>query len=89
VTKRRIDVVWDGAPDADLRQTVDRAIQKQAAKLSYLGSMRVRLFPDGRVSVVETSFSDGKDPWRDNFSEPETARIWLAAALGAERVLET
>ena len=88
MTKRRIDVVWDGVPAPDLRQSVERAIQRGAVSLGYLGSLRLRMLPDGRVQVVETTFSAFADPWRGNFAEPESARQWLVAALGAEQVLD-
>lgn len=88
MTKRRIDVVWDGAPDPDLRQSVERAIHRGAVTLGYLGSVRLRMMPDGRIQVVEATFSVIADPWRGNFAEPESARRWLVSGLGAEHVLE-
>jgi hypothetical protein len=88
VTKRRIDVVWDGAPDPGMRQSVERAVQRGASSLGYLGSLRLRMLPDGRVQVVDSLFSAFADPWRGNFAEPQSARQWLIASLGAERVLD-
>ena len=86
MTKRRIDVLWDGAPAPDMRQSVERAIQRGAVTVGYLGSVRLRLAPDGRVQVVETSFSAFADPWRGTFDEPESARQWLVAGIGPELV---
>jgi hypothetical protein len=87
VTKRRIDIVWDGSPSAELRQAVEKAMQKGAVSLGYLGSVRLRVLPDGRVQVMDTMFSAFADPWRGNFPEPETARLWLVSGLGADQVL--
>ena len=86
MTKRRIDVLWDGAPTPDMRQSVERAIQRGAVAVGYLGTVRLRLAPDGRVQVVETSFSAFADPWRGTFDEPESARQWLVAGIGPEQV---
>jgi len=88
MTKRRIDVVWDGAPDPDMRHSVERAIQKGAISQGYLGSLRLRMLPDGRIQVVDSLFSAFSDPWRGNFAEPGSARQWLVAVLGTDRVLE-
>ena len=88
MTKRRIDVMWEGAPNADMRQSVERAVQRGAAALGYLGSMKLRLLPDSRIQVVETSFSAFADPWRGTFEEPDSARKWLIAGLGAQHVLD-
>jgi hypothetical protein len=88
VTKRRIDVVWDGVPAPDMRQSVERAIQKGAVRQGYLGYLRLRILPDGRVQVVESLFSAFADPWRGNFAEPQSARKWLVAVLGPDRVLD-
>ena len=87
MTKRRIDVMWEAAPTAEVRQSVERAVQRGAAAQGYLGSMKVRLLPDRRVQVIETSFSSFSDPWRGTFEEPDSARQWLIAGLGAENVL--
>jgi hypothetical protein len=87
MTKRRIDVMWEAAPTAEVRQSVERAVQRGAAAQGYLGSMKVRLLPDSRIQVVETSFSSFSDPWRGTFEEPDSARQWLVAGLGAEHVL--
>jgi hypothetical protein len=86
VTKRRVDVVWDGAPAPELRHAVEHAIQRGAIAGGYLGSVRVRLGPDGKVEVTGAKFSSFADPWRGEFDEPETARRWLAAGLGPELV---
>jgi hypothetical protein len=88
VTKRRIDVVWDGQPAPDLRHSVERAVQKGAVAQGYLGSLRLRFLPDGRIQVVDSLFSSFSDPWRGNFAEPQSARQWLVTVLGAERVLD-
>jgi hypothetical protein len=88
VTKRRIDVVWDGVPDPDMRQSAERAVQKGAISLGYLGSVRLRMLPDGRIQVVDSLFSAFSDPWRGNFPEPQSARQWLIASLGPERVFD-
>lgn len=88
VTKRRIDVVWDGAPDSEMRQAAERAVQKGAISVGYLGSVRLRMLPDGRIQVVDALFSAFSDPWRGNFSEPQSARRWLIASLGPERVFD-
>ncbi len=87
MTKRRVDVMWDGAPTPALRQAVEHAIQRGAVTLGYLGSVQVRLVPDGRVEVIDAKFSAFSDPWRGDFQEPESARRWLIAALGPEHVL--
>lgn len=87
MTKRRVDVVWDGAPAPGLRQAVERAIQRGAIAAGYLGSVRLRLLPDGRIQIVDTSFSAVADPWRGAFGEAESARQWLVASLGPEQVL--
>lgn len=87
MTRRRVDVVWDGGPAPALRQTVEHAIQRGAVALGYLGSVKLRLLPDARVEVLEAKFSAFSDPWRGDFMEPETARRWLIAALGPEHVL--
>ena len=87
MTKRRVDVVWDGAPTAEMRQSVNRAIQRGAVSAGYLGSVQLRLLPDGRIQVTDTKFSAFADPWRGTFAEPESARQWLIAGLGPEQVL--
>jgi hypothetical protein len=87
VTKRRIDVRWDGAPAAELRQAVEHAIQRGAVTVGYLGSVQLRLTPDNRVEVIDAKFSAFADPWRGDFEEPESARRWLVAGLGPEQVL--
>ena len=81
-------MVWDGAPAPEMRQSVERAIQRGAVSVGYLGSVRLRMLPDGRVQVVDTRFSAFADPWRGSFEEPESARQWLVSGLGAEHVLE-
>jgi hypothetical protein len=88
VTKRRVDVQWEGAPAPDFRLAAERAVQRGAVSVGYLGSVRLRLLPDGRVQVVDSLFSAISDPWRGNFEEAKSAREWLVAALGAERVLD-
>jgi hypothetical protein len=88
MTKRRIDVMWDGAPTADMRQAVERAVQRGAATQGYLGSLKLRLLPDSRIQVVETAFSAFADPWRGTFEEAESARKWLVTGLGADHVLD-
>jgi hypothetical protein len=87
VTKRRIDVVWEGSPTPAVRQAVEYAIQRGALSVGYLGSVQVRLVPDGRIEVVDARFSAIADPWRGDFKEPDSARRWLVAALGPEHVL--
>lgn len=87
MTKRRVDVVWEGAPSMELRQTVERAIQRGAVAVGYLGWVKMRLAPDGRVEVVDAKFSSLSDPWRGDFTEPESARRWLIAGLGPELIL--
>jgi hypothetical protein len=87
VTKRRIDVRWDGAPPTALRHAVEMAIQRGAVSVGYLGSVNLRLTPDNRVEVMDARFSAFSDPWRGDFEEPESARRWLVAALGPEQVL--
>ena len=87
MTKRRVDVVWDGVPSIELRQSVERGIQRGAIAVGYLGAVKVRLAPDGRVEVIEAKFTSFSDPWRGDFTEPESARRWLVAALGPEQVL--
>lgn len=86
MTKRRIDLMWEAAPTAELRQSVERAVQRGAAAQGYLGSMKVRVLPDNRVQVVETAFSSFSDPWRGTFEEPDSARQWLVDGLGPEHV---
>jgi len=81
-----VDVVWDGSPTIDLRQAVEHAVQRGAIAVGYLGSVRVRLAPDGKIEVVGARFSAFADPWRGDFDEPESARRWLAAGLGPELV---
>ena len=88
MTKRRLDVLWDGAPDPDMRLSAERAVQKGAISRGYLGSLRLRMLPDGRIQVVDSLFSAFADPWRGNFAEPQSVREWLIAGLGAERVLD-
>lgn len=87
MTKRRVDVRWDSAPSTELRQAVENAIQRGAVTVGYLGSVQLRLTPDGRVEVVDARFSAFSDPWRGDFQEPDSARRWLVAALGPEQVL--
>lgn len=87
MTKRRVDVMWDGGPPAELRKAAEHAIQRGAVTVGYLGSVSLRLTPDGRVEVMDAQFSAVSDPWRGDFREPETARRWLVAALGPEHVL--
>ena len=82
-----MDIVWDGAPSSELRQVVERGIQRGAIGVGYLGSVKLRLAPDGRVEVVDAKFSSFSDPWRGDFTEPESARRWLVAALGPEQVI--
>lgn len=84
-----MDVVWDGAPSAELRQAVERAIQRGAVAVGYLGWVKVRLIPDGRVEVMDAKFSSFSDPWRGDFTEPESARRWLIDGLGPELILGT
>ena len=79
--------MWEGAPTAEMRQTVEKAVQRGAAAQGYLGSMKVRLLPDERIQVVETAFSAFADPWRGTFEEPDSGRQWLISGLGAEHVL--
>lgn len=86
MTKRRVDVVWDGSPSVQLRHAVEHAIQRGAIAVGYLGSVHVRLAPDGRVEVMDARFSAFADPWRGDFEEPESARRWLAAGLGPEQI---
>ena len=81
-----MDVMWDGAPTTELRQAVEHAVQRGAIAVGYLGSVRVRLAPDGKIEVVGAKFSAFADPWRGDFDEPESARRWLAAGLGPELV---
>lgn len=87
MTRRRVDVVWDGAPSSELRQSVERAIQRGAVAVGYLGLVKVRLIPDGRVEVMDAKFSSFSDPWRGDFTELESARRWLVAGLGPELIL--
>ena len=86
MTKRRVDVVWDGSPTPELRHAVEHAVQRGAIAVGYLGSVRVRLAPDGKVEVIGAQFSAFADPWRGDFDEPESVRRWLAAGLGPELV---
>ncbi len=87
MTKRRVDVQWEGSPTPELRKAVEHAIQRGAIIVGYLGSVQVRLVPDGRVEVIDARFSAFSDPWRGDFKEPESARRWLISALGPEHVL--